>query len=114
MRIIFPEGAEFVENPAELDPLRKLGELVLVPGAPKDKADFIARCRDFDAVFLDYSHMDAEVLRALPRLRFVCFLGIGYRNHIDVAEATRRGVVVTYTPDYGATSVAEHCLGTMI
>jgi phosphoglycerate dehydrogenase-like enzyme len=114
MRIVFPEGAEFVESPAELDPLRKLGELVLIPGAPKDKADFIARCRDFDAVFLDYSLMDAEVLRALPKLRFVCFLGIGYRNHIDVAEATRRGVVVTYTPDYGATSVAEHCLGMMI
>lgn len=114
MRIVFPEGAEFVEEPAELDPLRALGELVLVPGAPKDKADFVARCHDAEAIFLDYSHMDAEVLRALPRLRFVCFLGIGYRNHIDVEEATRRGVVVTYTPDYGATSVAEHALGMVI
>jgi len=114
MRIVFPEGAEFVEDPAELDPLRKLGELLLVPGAPKDKADFVARCQDAEAVFLDYSHMDAEVLRALPRLRFVCFLGIGYRNHIDVAEATRRGNVVTYTPDYGATSVAEHVLGMIL
>ncbi|HEV8675355.1 MAG TPA: hydroxyacid dehydrogenase [Methylomirabilota bacterium] len=114
MRIVFPEGAEFVEDPAELDPLRKLGTLVLVLGAPKDKADLIARCQDAEAVFLDYSHMDAEVLRALPRLRFVCFLGIGYRNHIDVAEASRRGVVVTYTPDYGATSVAEHCLAMIL
>jgi phosphoglycerate dehydrogenase-like enzyme len=114
MRIVFPEGAEFVEDPAELDPLRKLGTLDLVPGVPKDKADLIARCQDAEAVFLDYSHMDAEVLRALPRLRFVCFLGIGYRNHIDVAEASRRGVVVTYTPDYGATSVAEHCLAMIL
>ncbi len=58
--------------------------------------------------------MDAAVLRALPALRFVCFLGIGYRAHIDVEEAARRGVVVTYTPDYGATSVAEHALGLVL
>jgi phosphoglycerate dehydrogenase-like enzyme len=114
MRIVFPEGAEFVEKPAELDPLRALGELILRPGAPRDKADFIARCADADAVYLDYSLMDAEVLRALPHLRFICFLGIGYRNHIDVDEATRRGVVVAYTPDYGATSVAEHALGLIL
>jgi phosphoglycerate dehydrogenase-like enzyme len=114
MRIVFPEGAEFVQDPAELEPLRKLGTLTLRPGAPRDKADLIARCRDAEAVFLDYSLMDAEVLRALPALRFVCFLGIGYRNHIDVAEATRRGVVVAYTPDYGATSVAEHALGLVL
>ncbi len=114
MRIVFPEGAEFVENPGELEPLRKLGTLVLRPGAPKDKADLIERCRDAEAVYLDYSLMDAEVLRALPALRFICFLGIGYRNHIDIEEATRRGVVVTYTPDYGATSVAEHALGLVI
>ncbi|HEV8308184.1 MAG TPA: NAD(P)-dependent oxidoreductase [Methylomirabilota bacterium] len=114
MRIVFPEGAEFVENPADLDPLRRLGALVLCPGAPRDKADLIARCHDAEAVFLDYSLMDAEVLRALPAIRFICFLGIGYRAHIDVDEATRRGVTVTYTPDYGATSVAEHALGMIL
>src|SRR5688500_20248737 len=54
--------------------------------------------------------MDAEVLRACDRLRFISFLGIGYNSCIDVAEATRRGVAVAYTPDYGATSVAEHAL----
>ena len=114
MRIVFPEGAEFVQDPAELEPLRQLGSLTLRPGAPKDKADLIERCRDAEAVFLDYSLMDAEVLRALPALRFVCFLGIGYRAHIDVEEATRRGVTVAYTPDYGATSVAEHALGLIL
>ncbi len=114
IRIVFPEGAEFVQRPEALEPLRRLGQLVLCPGAPRDKADFIARVRDADAVFLDYSLMDAEVLRACPRLRFVCFLGIGYRTCIDVEEATRRGVIVAYTPDYGATSVAEHAVGMML
>jgi D-3-phosphoglycerate dehydrogenase len=114
MRIVFPEGAEFIEDHADLDPLRALGTVIVVPGTPKDKADLIARCREAEAVFLDYSKMDADVLRACPRLRFICMTGTGYRNHIDVEEATRRGVIVTYTPDYGATSVAEHALGLIL
>src|SRR5438093_922408 len=114
MRIVFPEGAEFVPRPEDFEPLRRLGTLEICPGAPRGKADFVSRVRDAEAVFLDYSLMDAEVLRQCPKLRFICFLGIGYANHIDVAEATRRGVVVAYTPDYGATSVAEHTLGLIL
>ena len=41
MRIVIPEGAEFVQKPEHLDPLRRLGELVVSPGHPRDKADFI-------------------------------------------------------------------------
>jgi D-3-phosphoglycerate dehydrogenase len=65
-------------------------------------------------VVLDYSVMDAEVLRACNRLRFISFLGIGYASCIDVPEATRRGVAIAYTPDYGATSVAEHALAMIL
>jgi D-3-phosphoglycerate dehydrogenase len=82
-------------------------------GPPPDKATLIDRLRPAEAVVLDYSVMDAEVLQACERLRFISFLGIGYASCIDVVEATRRGVVIAYTPDYGATSVAEHAL-TMI
>jgi D-3-phosphoglycerate dehydrogenase len=65
-------------------------------------------------VVLDYSVLDAEVLQQCPQLKLVCFLGIGYRNYVDVEAATQRGVVITYTPDYGATSVAEHTLGLIL
>lgn len=114
MRIVIPEGAEFVQKPEHLDPLRRLGELVICPGAPRDKADLIERVRDADVVILDYSLMDEEVLARCPRLRFVAFLGIGYASCIDIEAATRRGIVVSNTPDYGATSVAEHALGLIL
>jgi D-3-phosphoglycerate dehydrogenase len=58
--------------------------------------------------------MDAEVLEQCPRLRFVAFLGIGYASCIDIEAATHRGIVVSNTPDYGATSVAEHALGLIL
>lgn len=114
MRIVIPEGAEFVQKPEDLDPLRRLGEVVICPGAPHDKADLIVRVKDADVVILDYSLMDAEVLEHCPRLKCVAFLGIGYASCVDIEAATRRGVVVTNTPDYGATSVAEHALGLIL
>jgi D-3-phosphoglycerate dehydrogenase len=114
MRIVFPDGAGCVQDPADLEPLRRLGHVDFYDGPPPDKAALIERLRPAEAVVLDYSEMDAEVLRACDRLRLITFLGIGYASYIDVAEATRRKIAIAYTPDYGATSVAEHCLGMMI
>lgn len=114
MRIVFPDGAACVRSPQDLDPLRKLGPVDFHDRPPRDRAELIDRLRAAEAVILDYSVMDAEVVRQCPVLRVVCFLGIGYASYVDVAEATRRGVVVTYTPDYGATSVAEHTLGLIL
>jgi phosphoglycerate dehydrogenase-like enzyme len=114
MRIVFPDGAGCVQQPSDLDPLRALGPVDFYDGPPPDRAQLVERLRPAEAVVLDYSEMDAEVLRACERLRFISFLGIGYGSCIDVAEATRRGVAVAYTPDYGATSVAEHALAMML
>jgi phosphoglycerate dehydrogenase-like enzyme len=114
LRIVFPDGAGCVQHPSDLEPLRKLGEVDFYDGPPADRAELIERLRPAEAVVLDYSTMDAEVLRACDRLRFISFLGIGYGSCIDVAEATRRGIVVAYTPDYGATSVAEHALSMIL
>ena len=114
MRIVFPDGAGCVQDPADLEPLRKLGLVDFYDGVPADRAELIERLRPAEAVILDYSVMDAEVLRACDRLRFISFLGIGYGTCIDVAEATRRGIAVAYTPDYGAVSVAEHALAMIL
>src|SRR5438477_12160794 len=114
MRIVFPDGAGCVHDPSDLDPLRALGQVDFYDGVPANRAELIERLRPADAVVLDYSEMDAEVLRACERLRFISFLGIGYASCVDVVEATRRGVAIAYTPDYGATSVAEHALGMIL
>lgn len=47
------------------------------------------------------------VIDAADRLRAVVCLSTGV-DFVDLAEATRRGVVVTHLPDYAVQAVAEH------
>jgi D-3-phosphoglycerate dehydrogenase len=114
MHIVFPDGAGCVRRPADLDPLRRLGAVDFYDGPPADRAELIARVRPAEAIVLDYSVLDAEVLSHCAGLRFISFLGIGYSSCIDVAAATRQGIAIANTPDYGATSVAEHALALML
>ena len=114
MRIVFPEGSGCVQKPEDLLPVKKLGTVDYYDTPPQNKADLIRRLGDADVVFLDYSVMDAEVIAACPKLKFICFFGIGYGNCIDVAAATKHGVTVSYTPGYGATAVAEYTLGLLL
>jgi phosphoglycerate dehydrogenase-like enzyme len=114
MRIVFPEGSGCVQKPEDLLFVKKLGTVDYHDTPPQNKSDLIQRLRDADVVFLDYSVMDAEVIAACPKLKFICFFGIGYGNCIDVAAATAHGVTVSYTPGYGATAVAEYTLGMLL
>jgi glyoxylate reductase len=50
--------------------------------------------------------VDATVLAAAPRLRVVSGYGVGYDN-VDVAEATRRGILVCNTPGVLDAAVAN-------
>jgi len=54
-----------------------------------------------------------EVFAAAPHLKAVGRAGVGVDN-VDIAEATRRGVVVMNTPGGNAIAVAEHTLGLML
>jgi hypothetical protein len=92
----------------------KVGTVDYYETPPQNKADLIQRLRGADAVFLDHSVLEAEVIQSGPKLKFICFFGIRYGNCINVAAATKQGVTVSYTPGYGATAVAEYTLGLML
>jgi glyoxylate reductase len=63
------------------------------------RADLLALVADADAILaLLHDRVDEELLEAAgPQLRCVANVAVGYDN-VDVAAATRRGVVVTNTP----------------
>jgi lactate dehydrogenase-like 2-hydroxyacid dehydrogenase len=53
------------------------------------------------------------LLSRLPRVEIIASFGVGY-DRIDVAEAARRGIVVTNTPDVLTEEVADLTLGLLI
>ncbi|MQR02051.1 2-hydroxyacid dehydrogenase [Glaciimonas soli] len=62
-------------------------------------AELIEKSRDKDGIISTSSErITAELLSACPRLKAVCNQAVGY-NNIDIAAATKAGVMVTNTPD---------------
>jgi D-lactate dehydrogenase len=54
-----------------------------------------------------YSRLTAERLARLPKLKMIATRSTGF-DHIDMAEAGKRGVMVCNVPFYGENTVAEH------
>lgn len=86
-------------------------ELVVAPA--RDEATLAHLAADVQAIMTNWAPVTARVLAAAPQCRIVCRLGIGLDN-IDVAEATRRGMLVTNVPDYCVIEVAEHALALLL
>ncbi|KQU52633.1 dehydrogenase [Bosea sp. Leaf344] len=57
--------------------------------------------------------IDGALFDALPKLEMVANFGVGYDN-VDAAEAGRRGIVVSNTPDVLTDEVADLALGLLL
>jgi lactate dehydrogenase-like 2-hydroxyacid dehydrogenase len=60
-----------------------------------------------------FGRMDATLFEPLPNLEIVSSFGVGYDN-VDVAEAAKRNVIVTNTPDVLNDEVADLTLGLLL
>jgi D-3-phosphoglycerate dehydrogenase len=62
-----------------------------------------------DFILVATTRLTAEVIAAAPRLKLIQHQGVGYDN-VDVAAATRAGVLVGLTPEGTSIPVAEHVI----
>jgi D-3-phosphoglycerate dehydrogenase len=85
----------------------------LVVAERHDAETLATLARDVDAIMTCWARVPETVVAAAHRCRIVARMGIGLDN-IDVAAATRRGIVVTNVPDYCLTEVAEHTLALVL
>lgn len=90
------KGVTFTEYPRTADPAKMAEE-----------------ARDADALILANMPLPGEVIAACPKLRFidVAFTGV---DHIDLAAARERGIVVSNASGYSNEAVAELTLGTVL
>ena len=83
-----------------LEKLRAAAEVSVWPDpeAPPSRAELLKQVREADGLLcLLTDTVDTEVMAAAPRLRVISNCAVGYDN-VDVAEATRRGIMVCNTP----------------
>jgi len=75
--------------------------------APPPKKVIIEKVKNVDALVpLLSDKIDAEVFNAAPKLKIVSQLAVGFDN-IDLAEATKRGIYVTNTPEVLTDTTAD-------
>ena len=86
-------------------------ELVLAQTGDED--ELLSLVEDVDAVLVCFAKVPAGVIRAGRRLQAVGRYGIGVDN-IDVAEATRQGILVTHVPAYCLDEVSDHAMALLL
>jgi glyoxylate reductase len=94
--------------PIDIRPLLGPGVTARMPERGSlERATLLAELADADALIslLDVA-VDEELLARAPRLRVVANCAVGY-NNVDLDAATRRGVVVTNTPDVLTDATAD-------
>jgi D-3-phosphoglycerate dehydrogenase len=76
--------------------------------------ELMSRIGDYDAIVVrSATKVRGELLDAATRLRVIGRAGTGVDN-IDVAEATRRGIVVCNAPGSNSLSAAEHAIALLM
>nr|MDO8079308.1 hydroxyacid dehydrogenase [Candidatus Freyarchaeota archaeon] len=72
------------------------------------------KVKDYEVVSVSiYSKINQEVIRKLPKLRFVATRSTGF-DHIDIDECKKSKVTVSNVPTYGENTVAEHAFALIL
>ena len=85
----------------------------LRPQQCRSEEEIIALTHDADAILNCYAKMTARVIEGLKRCRIIARYGIGVDN-VDLAAATRAGILVTNVPDYCIDEVSDHALALLL
>lgn len=111
-RLVALLGVRFGEDSPEAAALRAAGAELRFwqPGAgfrALTEADLIEACQGAWGVYGGWGPFNGRVFSALPTVKYVQGLSVGY-NHIDTEAATEHGVAVANNPLFCREEVADH------
>lgn len=79
----------------------------------KDKETLKQVCRDADAVMLSFIEMDEELINSLEKCKIIVRCGMGF-NNVDIAAATRKGIMVANVQKYCLDEVSDHVMALVL
>ena len=85
----------------------------LRPAQCKSEEEIIELTQGADAVLNCYAKITARVIENLDRCKIIARYGIGVDN-VDLAAATKAGILVTNVPDYCIDEVSDHALALLL
>ncbi|KAB0669637.1 D-2-hydroxyacid dehydrogenase [Oryzomonas sagensis] len=103
-RIVILDG--YTINPGDnpWTPVESQGICAVYDRTPPELT--LERAAQAEIILTSKVKLDAAILNALPRLKYISLLATGY-NNIDVAVAGRLGIPVSNIPAYSTESVAQ-------
>jgi glycerate dehydrogenase len=104
MRIVLLDSFTTDQGDTSWTALRALGDLTVYPRT--EPALVAKRCAGHEAVLTNKVVLSAELMTALPELRYIGLTSTG-ANVVDLDAARGRGIAVTNVPAYSTESVAE-------
>ncbi|MFC1665440.1 C-terminal binding protein [Pseudomonadota bacterium] len=69
--------------------------------------------RKADGLLVTYANITAEIIEQLENCKVIARTGIGVDN-IDVPAATKKGITVTFVPDYCIDEVSDHAMAMLL
>lgn len=97
------EGVKRLETGAEVDVLTNLSH-----------EELVKKIKDYDALVVrSGTKVTADIIDAADKLRVIGRAGVGVDN-IDVAAATKKGIIVLNAPGGNTISAAEHTIAMML
>lgn len=92
--------------------LAKYGiELIVAPDGNEDTLVDLAK--EVDGILTCFAKVTHNVVKSAQNCKVIGRFGVGVDN-IDVGEATKQGIVVTYVPDYCVDEVSDHVIGLLL
>lgn len=112
MRAVRLNALTYPVDPDERRHFEKAGiEFVAIEG--QQPHEILAAARDCSALLVVSSKVPGDVIEQLGSCRVISRLGAG-TDRIDVAAATRCGIVVANVPDFCTNEQAEHTLALLL
>ncbi|WP_243311984.1 D-2-hydroxyacid dehydrogenase [Fundidesulfovibrio agrisoli] len=109
--IVVLDGATLNPGDNPWDAVAALGPLTVHDRTPAGLT--VERAQGAPVVLTNKTRLGADVIAALPELRYIGVLATGY-DVVDLAAAGARGIPVCNVPGYGTESVAQFVVAQML
>src|SRR5574342_318837 len=95
--------------------LRKIYDVEINHGRiPMPKKELLLKIRDKDGLIcFPYDTIDSEIIDAAKNLKAISTYSVGY-DQIDIKYATKRGIVISYTPEVLTRATADLTVALML